>query len=96
MKNRRGYSPEVTPVNDYGMNYSIGVQVILASNKGKGWTVEDFDRLRGSDVSKVMLVGLNFLEPRPRSKRTRPPKGDPNLLRAIPRYPKRADGNASR
>ena len=42
------------------MNYSIGVQVILASNKGKGWTVEDFDRLRGSDVSKVMLVGLNF------------------------------------
>ena len=60
MKNRRGYSPEVTPVNDYGMNYSIGVQVILASNKGKGWTGEDFDRLRGSDVSKVMLVGLNF------------------------------------
>ncbi len=50
----------VNPVNDYALHFALGVGVILASNKDKGWTPEDFNRLSGSDLWQVTQVGLVF------------------------------------
>ena len=55
----------VNPVNDYALHYALGVGVILASNKGKGWTPEDFDRLTGSDLWQVTQLGLVFFGAKP-------------------------------
>lgn len=50
----------VNPVNDYALHFALGVGILLASNKGRGWTPEDFDRLAGSDLWQVTQVGLVF------------------------------------
>ncbi len=50
----------VNPINDYALHFTLGVGVILASNKDKGWTPEDFNRLAGSDLWQVTQVGLVF------------------------------------
>ena len=47
-------------INDYALHHSLGVAVILNSNKEKGWSAEDFDRLRGNDIWKISEVGLSF------------------------------------
>lgn len=55
----------VNPVNDYALHFALGVGIILASNKGKGWAAEDFDRLTGSDLWQVTQIGLVFFGARP-------------------------------
>lgn len=62
LNSRKGSSIEnaVNPVNDYSLHYAIGVRALLASNKDRNWTAEDFDRLCGSDLWQVTAVGLNF------------------------------------
>lgn len=63
---RKGeFSAMVNPVNDYGLHFALGVGIILASNKDKGWTAEDFDRLKGSDIWQVTQVGLVFFASKP-------------------------------
>lgn len=57
----------VNPVNDYALHFAIGTQVILSSNKEKGWTVEDFGRVIGSDIWKISAIGLNFFGAKPAS-----------------------------
>lgn len=53
------------PVGDLGLHFALGVGVILASNKGKGWSAEDFGRVRGSDNFKISMVGLSFFGAKP-------------------------------
>lgn len=53
------------PANDYALHFALGVGVILASNKGKGWTAEDFNRLVGSDIWQVTQVGMVFFGAKP-------------------------------
>ncbi len=67
IKSRKASSAQssVHPLNDYDMHYAIGVRAILASNKDKGWSAEDFNRIKGSDVSKIMFAGLNFFGAKP-------------------------------
>lgn len=50
----------INPVNDYAFHLQLGIGVILASNRGKGWTPADFKTLRGSDPWKFAQVGLIF------------------------------------
>ncbi len=53
------------PGNDYILQFVLGVGVILASNRDKGWTAEDFDRLISSDIWKVTQVGMVFFAVKP-------------------------------
>ncbi len=53
------------PVNDYALHFALGVGIILASNKDKGWTAEDFGRLSGSDLWQVTQIGLLFFAATP-------------------------------
>lgn len=50
----------INPANNGSLHLALGIRCILASNKGKGWTAEDFSRLRGNDLWKVTAAGLNF------------------------------------
>lgn len=51
--------------NDYALHFALGVGIILASNKGKGWAPEDFDRLKGSDIWQVTQLGIVFFAVKP-------------------------------
>ncbi len=53
------------PVNDYALHFALGVGILLASNKDKGWTAEDFSRLAGSDLWQVTQIGLLFFGAKP-------------------------------
>ena len=55
----------LNPANDYALHFALGVGIILASNRGKGWTAEDFGRLVGSDIWQVTQVGLVFFGAKP-------------------------------
>ena len=62
LSRRKGGDPSEfkNPGNDYALMFALGVGVILASNRDKGWTAEDFNRLIASDIWKVTQVGLVF------------------------------------
>ena len=87
MARRKGgdISEMVNPANDYAMQFALGVGVILASNRDKGWTAEDFNRLVGSDIWQVTQVGLVFFGAKPAEQ----------LRRAIRRYSERFHANRS-
>lgn len=53
------------PINDTELHYNVAVRAVLASNKDKGWTVEDFERLAGSDPLQFSLVGMSFFGVKP-------------------------------
>ena len=50
----------VVPTADYALLFDLGVGIILASNRDKGWTAEDFNRLKGHDIWQVTQVGYVF------------------------------------
>ena len=62
---RKYTSGTVNPVSDTELHFNIAVQAILSSNKNKGWTVEDFGRLTGSDPFKFQMAGLGFFTATP-------------------------------
>lgn len=47
-------------INDYALHLELGKEIILATNKEKGFAIEDFDRLICSDIWKVQAVGMRF------------------------------------
>ena len=53
------------PINDTELHFNVAVRAVLASNKGKGWTAEDFDRLSGSDPLQFSIVGMSFFGVKP-------------------------------
>lgn len=67
LSRRKGGNPTEfqNPANDYALMFTLGVGVILASNRDKGWAAEDFDRLIGSDIWQVTQVGLVFFGAKP-------------------------------
>lgn len=62
---KRDPSQMSNPLNDYEFHFALGVGIILASNKGKGWSYEDFDRLINSDIWQVSAIGLGFFGGKP-------------------------------
>lgn len=50
----------VVPTADYALLFELGIGIILASNREKGWTAEDFQRLKGHDIWQVTQVGYVF------------------------------------
>ena len=67
LSRRKGGDPSEfqNPANDYALMFALGVGVILASNRTKGWTAEDFNRLVASDIWKVTQVGMVFFGVKP-------------------------------
>lgn len=64
----RKYTPVTAtpnPMTDTELQFNIAVQAILASNKDKGWSAEDFERLSGSDPFKFHMVGMSFFGVKP-------------------------------
>lgn len=54
-----------SPFSDYALQFALGVNVILASNREKGWTAEDFSRVTASDLWQITQVGLVFFAVKP-------------------------------
>lgn len=44
------------------LTFALAAQLIIASNRGKGWTPEDFKSLKGVDVVRFVKVGTDFFE----------------------------------
>lgn len=53
------------PVNDTELHFNIAVRAVLASNRDKGWTAEDFRQLTGSDPLLFSIVGMSFFGVKP-------------------------------
>lgn len=53
------------PINDTELHFNVAVRAILASNKDRGWTAEDFERLSGSDPLQFSIVGMSFFGVKP-------------------------------
>lgn len=48
------------PINDMALLFAWGVQAILSANRGKNWTAEDFERVKGSDNWQISQIGYSF------------------------------------
>ena len=44
---------------DSGFHVYLGIMAVLAANPG--WSVEDVERVKGSDITELMKVGRNFM-----------------------------------
>lgn len=50
----------ILPANDTLFMFELGIEVLLASNAGKGWSREDFDRVTGGDIFAISGIGQRF------------------------------------
>lgn len=58
---RKGdFSKPSVPINDMGLLFAWGVQAILSANRDKGWTAEDFERVKGHDNWQIAQIGYSF------------------------------------
>lgn len=58
---RKGdFTKPVMPVNDMAMLFAWGVQAILSANREKGWTADDFERVKGHDNWQICQIGYSF------------------------------------
>lgn len=42
------------------VGFTLGAHAVIASNRGKGWTPDDFKNLRGTDVVKFISFAGDF------------------------------------
>lgn len=50
--------PKDAPAQEVG--FTLGAHAVIASNRGKGWTPDDFKNLRGTDVVKFITFAGDF------------------------------------
>lgn len=60
MRAESSFSKPKNPAADLCFLFAIGVAGILAANRDKGWTADDFARLKGVDNWKVTQVAYGF------------------------------------
>lgn len=50
----------ILPVNDTSFMFEMGIEILLCSNSGKGWSREDFNRVTGGDIFAISSIGQGF------------------------------------
>lgn len=55
----------VLPQNDSAYMFELGIEVLLCSNRDKGWTREDFSRIGGPDIMDILTIGVLFFQETP-------------------------------